>query len=57
MRFTERWGWIDEEAIRQREQEAAERREKKRAAYEAAQAHANAPETIPPTGKHHRADG
>lgn len=57
MRFTNRWGWIDDEADRRRDQETAARRDQRHADYEAAEAQANAPETTPPTGRHHRSDG
>ncbi|ROP29527.1 hypothetical protein [Couchioplanes caeruleus] len=57
MRLTNRWGWIDDDANRRRDREAAERRERRRAEYEAAEAQANTAETIPPTGGHHRSDG
>lgn len=57
MRFNRREGWVDDAA--QTREHAARQTEahKRQAAYDEATAQADAPETIPATGRHHRADG
>ncbi len=57
MRFTHHAGWIDDDAILRQAREAGAAELKRLADYAEAVAQANAPETIPPTGKHHRSDG
>jgi hypothetical protein len=56
-RFTHKWGWVDEDADRKRAEAAQATEAKRRAEADYARRQANAAETIPPTGKHHRSDG
>ena len=55
--FNKRQGWIDYEGRLAEGRDAADAAERRRRDAEHAQQQANAPETIPPTGRHHRADG
>ncbi|MEU7170253.1 hypothetical protein ABZ949_02025 [Micromonospora tulbaghiae] len=55
--FSRKHGWTDVDAHHQYVDAAQTARARRRQDDEHGRAQANAPETIPPTGRHHRADG